>query len=272
MLRALYEHGVVPDMLVGTSVGALNAAFVASRPQEVSTADELARVWNGMQRQDVFPIDLRMLAGGLWGRRDHLVGAQGLARIVRRHLEFDDLADAPIPVHVVAFDLPSAREVLLSAGPAPDAVIAAAAIPGVLPPVRFGEQLLVDAAVVNNTPISHAVALGAQRIYVLPTQDPANPLGTLPRTALDAAVFAFNMRTNDRLQADLVRYQHDAEIIVLPAPNHHRIQPTDFGHARTLTDEALVAARAALDRSPASVRSGTGSAHHLYAVSPPATS
>jgi NTE family protein len=66
MLRALYERGVVPDMLVGTSVGALNAAFVASRPQEVSTADELARVWVTMQRQDIFPVDMRMLVGGLW--------------------------------------------------------------------------------------------------------------------------------------------------------------------------------------------------------------
>jgi NTE family protein len=272
MLRALYERDILPDLFVGTSVGALNAAFVTSRPQEVVTADELARIWTGVERQDVFPLDVYMLVGGLSGWRDHVVGPHALKRIVRRHIGFDDLAESPIPIHVVAFDLISGREVLLSSGPAVDAVLAATAIPGILPPVRMGGRRLVDAGVANNTPISHAVALGAQRIYVLPTQDPANPLGTLPRTALDAAVFAFNMRTNDRLQADLVRYQHDAEIIVLPAPNHHRIQPTDFGHARTLTDEALVAARAALDRSPASVRSGTGSAHHLYAVSPPATS
>jgi NTE family protein len=267
MLRALYEHGVVPDLLVGTSVGALNAAFVASRPQEVSTADELARVWNGMQRQDVFPIDLRMLAGGLWGRRDHLVGAQGLARIVRRHLEFEDLADSPIPLHIVAFDLPSAREVLLSAGPAPDAVIAAAAIPGVLPPVRFGEQLLVDAAVVNNTPISHAVALGAQRIYVLPTQDPSRAVCRLPRNGLDAAMQALGARTRDHLRADLVRYAGQAELIVLPAPNPRGVLPTDFRHARRLTADALAAARGALGDGTAAAPGGPTPAH-LYAVSP----
>jgi NTE family protein len=271
MLRALYEHDIVPDMLVGTSVGALNAAFVASRPQEVVTADELARIWTQVQRHDVFPVDLYMMVGGLSGWRDHMVGPHALRRIVRRHIGFDDLADSPIGIHVVAFDLTSGREVLLSSGPAVDAVLAATAIPGILPPVRIGGRRLVDAAVVNNTPISHAVELGAERIYVLPTQDPCGGIGTLPRNALDAAVFALGVRTNDRLQADLVRYADDAELIVLPAPNHQRTQPTDFGHAQRLTAEGLEAARATLARRPAAVRPGAGSAH-LYAVAPPTPS
>ena len=49
-LRGLYEHGVTPDLLVGTSVGALNAAYVASRPQTPATADALGRVWLGLRR------------------------------------------------------------------------------------------------------------------------------------------------------------------------------------------------------------------------------
>jgi NTE family protein len=267
MLRALYERGVVPDMLVGTSVGALNAAFVASRGQDVSTADELARVWLDMHRQDIFPIDLRMLVGGLWGRRDHVVGAHGLHRIVRRYLQFDDLAESPVPLHVVTFDLVTGREVRLSAGSAVDAVLAAAAIPGILPPVRVGEQRLVDAAVVNNTPISHAVALGAERIYVLSTQDPSRLAGRVPRNALDAALQVLGVRTYDHLKADLVRYASDAELIVLPAPNRPRVQPTDFRHAQRLIADALAAARTALDDDPAVERRGAAPAH-LYVVSP----
>jgi NTE family protein len=267
MLRALYEHGVVPDMLVGTSVGALNAAFIASRGQDVSTADELARVWLDMQRQDIFPIDLRMLVGGLWGRRDHLVGARGLHRIVRRYLQFEDLAQSPIPLHVVAFDLVTGREVLLSAGPAADAILAAAAVPGILPPVRIGEQRLVDAAVVNNTPISHAVALGAERIYVLSTHDPSRLTGRLPRTAVDAAIHALGVRTYDHLKADLVRYASAAELILLPGPNRPRVQPTDFRHAQRLIADALAVARTALADEPAVERRGPAPAH-LYVVSP----
>src|SRR3954465_7299064 len=73
MLRALYEHGITADLLVGTSVGALNAAFVASRPQTEATARELAGIWRDLQREEVFPVSMRALVGGLCRKRDHLV-------------------------------------------------------------------------------------------------------------------------------------------------------------------------------------------------------
>jgi len=118
MLEALYERGIAPDVLVATSVGALNAAFIASRAQTVATARALARVWRELQREDVFPVSLSALVGGVCGRRDHLVPDHGLRRLIRRYLEFDDLAEAPIPLHLVAFDLNQGREVLVSQGPA----------------------------------------------------------------------------------------------------------------------------------------------------------
>src|SRR5207237_8470864 len=92
MLEALYEQGITPDFLVGTSVGALNAAFVASRPQSPQTAGELGRVWRELQRQDVFPLSMSALVGGVCGRRDHLVPDRELRRLVRRYIQFDDLA------------------------------------------------------------------------------------------------------------------------------------------------------------------------------------
>jgi len=69
MLEALYERGIVPDVLVATSVGALNAAFIASRAQTVAAARALARVWRDLRREDVFPVSLSALVGGLCGRR-----------------------------------------------------------------------------------------------------------------------------------------------------------------------------------------------------------
>src|SRR5690242_6842211 len=85
MLEALYERRVIPDILVGTSVGALNAAFVASRAQTVVTARALGSVWRSLQRDDIFPVSLSALVGGLCGRRDHLVPDRGLRRLVQRH-------------------------------------------------------------------------------------------------------------------------------------------------------------------------------------------
>ena len=251
MLRALYERGIAPDLLVGTSAGALNAAFIASRPQTVATAEALARVWRGLHREDIFPINPRMVIGGLTNHRDHLVPDTGLRRLAARHLQIERLEHASVPLHLVAFDLLSGREVRLSDGPALDAVLAAAAIPGVLPPVRQGDRLLVDGGVVNNTPISHAIELGAERIYVLATDDPvvrAVPL--TPRGALDAAVHAFTLLAGARLQSDLARYATAAELIVLPAVNREHIQPTDFDHASRLIAHAFAAARAALDTAP----------------------
>jgi NTE family protein len=256
MLRALYERGITPDLLVGTSAGALNAAFIATRPQTATTAQELAHVWHGLHREDIFPIHPGMVISGLSNHRDHLVPDTGLRRLVGRHLQIERLEHAPIPLHLVAFDVLSGEEVRLSGGTAVDAVLAAAAIPGVLPPVRRGDHLLVDGGVVNNTPISHAVELGAERIYVLPTDGPlARSLPERPRGALDAAVHAFALLVGARLQADIARYSASAELIVLPATNLSHVQPTDFDHASRLIGEALAAARTVLAEGPVAVPS-----------------
>jgi NTE family protein len=251
MLRALYEHGTTADLLVGTSAGALNAAFLASRPQTEATARQLGRIWRDLQRDDVFPVSMRALVGGLCRKRDHLVPDHALRRLVSRNLEFEDLADAATPLHVIAYDVIAGREVLLSDGPAVDAITASASIPGVFPPVAIGDQLLIDGGVANNTPISHAVALGAERVYVLPTQTGPRRIDRPPAGAIDAAIHALTLLVDARFAADLARYANDVELIVLPAPNPHRVQPTDFEHASRLTAEALAACREMLAARPA---------------------
>jgi NTE family protein len=246
MLRALYEHGITADLLVGTSVGALNAAFIASRPPTLATARELERVWSRIERADAFPVSLRTMVGGMAGQRDHLVPARGLRQIVQRHVELDDLADAAVPLSVVAFDVGTGSEAVLSEGPAVDAIVASCSIPGIFPPVRIDGRLLVDGGVVNNTPIRQAIELGAERVYVLPTQGAPCAPPTPPRTALDAAIYALGLLVGSRLEADIARYQNDAELIVLPAANSKRVQPTDFDQSSRLIAEAHAAARDAL--------------------------
>jgi NTE family protein len=251
MLRALYEHGIEPDALVGTSVGALNAA---SRPQTAATARALGRVWLDLQRDDVFPLSMSALVGGVCGRRDHLVPPRGLRQLVCRHLEFGDLADAPIPLHIVAFDVLEGRELLISAGPAVEAVTAAASIPGVFPPVEMAGCRLVDGGVVNNTPISHAVELGANRVYVLRTQDPSRPVRRVPKTALDAALNALALLIESRFRADVISYSQEAEVIVLPLPDTSDVQPTNFEHSGRLISEAYGSTRTFLANRPAAKR------------------
>ena len=249
MLEALYEQGITPDFLVGTSVGALNAAFVASRPQSPQTTTELGRVWRDLQRQDVFPLSMSALVGGVCGRRDHLVPDRELRRLIRRYIQFEDLADAAIPLHLVAFDLIEGRELLLPEGPAVEAIAASASIPGIFPPVAIGEQRLIDGGVVNNTPISHAVELGAERIYILPTQDPHSRPARVPTCARDAAIQGLHLLVGCRVETDVARYSAEAELIMLPAPNAACVHPTSFEHAHRLMTDARAAARTALRRS-----------------------
>jgi NTE family protein len=253
MLEALYERGVRPDLLVGTSVGAINAGFVASRPPTVQTAQDLQRIWRRLSRGDVFPANPVTAGLGFLGLRDHSVSAGSLRRILTRSLEVDRLEDAAIPLHVVAADVLTGEEVLLSAGSAVEAVLASAAIPGVFPPVSWKSRLLTDGAIVNNTPISHAVELGANRIIVLQAIG-SDRLSRPPRGVLAASVTAVSRALTRRFAEDVVRYADAAELVVLPAPRLDGITPTDFGHADELIATGLQRARMLLARGHSVVR------------------
>jgi NTE family protein len=246
MLRGLYERGIKPDLIVGTSAGAMNGAFIASRPQNVATADALAAVWRDLKRGQVFPLNPLTGLLGFLGTRDHLVPASGLRKLIARHVEHDALEDLPIPLHVVAVDVISGEELRLSHGSVGDAVLANVAIPGVVAPVRWEDRTLMDGGVANNTPISHAVELGAERIYVLPTGH-ACALREPPRGALAVALHAISLLTQRRLVDDIQRHERDAQLIVLPPPCPLSIQPIDFAHADELITRSLHDAREFLD-------------------------
>jgi NTE family protein len=108
--------------------------------------------------------------------------------------------------------------------------------------------------VVNNTPISHAVELGAERIYVLPTQDPYSRTTRVPKGALDAAIQGVHLLVGCRLQADIARYSEQADLVLLPAPNAGCVQPTSFEHSQRLIADARAAAQTALRRSAQGAR------------------
>jgi NTE family protein len=246
MLQALYERGITPDLIVGTSAGALNGAYIASRPQAGATAEGLARIWRELRRGHVFPVNPVTGLLGFLGARDHLVPESGLRRLIERHVECQELEKMPIPLHVVSVDVVTGQELRLSHGPVLEAVLASAAVPGVLRPVSWEDRALMDGGVANNTPISHAVELGAERIYVLPTGH-ACALSDPPSGALAMALHAISLLTHRRLIDDIDRHRDDAHLIVMPPPCPLEIQPIDFAHADELIDVARRDARKFLD-------------------------
>jgi NTE family protein len=246
MLRAIYERGIEPDFIVGTSTGALNGAFIASRPMTVETADALEQLWRGLRRGQVFPLNPLTGLFGFLGARDHLVPNSGLRRLITRHAEREQLEQLPVPLHVVAVDVVTGEELRLSSGPLVDAVLASASIPAVLPPVRWEGRSLMDGGIANNTPISQAVELGAREVYVLPTGH-ACALQQPPRGALAMALHALALLTQRRLIDDIEKHRHDAKLIVLPPPCPLAIQPIDFDHADVLSRRGYEEAAAFFD-------------------------
>jgi NTE family protein len=233
MIRALYERGVTPDVIVGTSVGALNGAFIASRPPIPDTAEELAEVWRDLGRGQVFPLNPLTGFLGFFGARDHLISQDGVRKLIEDHIEFTQLEEAPIPFHVIATDLLSGRELRLSHGDAFEAILASAAIPGVFAPVDWGGRKLIDGGVSNNAPIADAIELGAERIYVLPTGSACDLPGP-PRGAVAMLLHAMSLLVMRRLLVEVEALRDRAELIVLPPPCPHAITPIDFSHADEL--------------------------------------
>lgn len=246
MLEALYERGIAPELIVATSAGALNGAFIASREPDIETARALAHVWRGVRRSDVFPANPLSGFVGFIGRRNYLVPDAGLRQLIGRHVEFERLEEAAVPLHVIATDLRTGEERRLSSGPAVEAVIASAAIPGVFPPVSWEGTELIDGGVANNTPISHALELGADEVYVLPTGYTC-ALDEPPRGALAMLLHAMSLLIQQRLIIEIELLKDEARLIVLPPPCPLAVQPIDFSRAGTLIERALTDSRAFLD-------------------------
>ena len=117
MLRALYDRDIKPDLIVGTSVGAVNGAFIASRPFTPATTDELAEIWRGLGRDQVFPLNPLTGFLGFFGARTHLVPERGLRELLVDHIEFQRLEQAAVPFYVITTDVLTGGEVRLSWGP-----------------------------------------------------------------------------------------------------------------------------------------------------------
>jgi NTE family protein len=247
MLQALGERGITPDLVVGTSAGALNAAFVAGHGATSESAMRLADVWTSLHGRGVFAVDVRRAVRALVGGADALCSDHRLRALLRRHLTFDDLSSAAIPLCVVATDLLSGEEVALRDGDAVEAVLASCALPGILPAVHREGRTLVDGALADNAAISQAVADGADQVYVLPSgytcarsRPPRTPFGSIGQAA--------TILIAQRLVADVRTYAGQVDLVVLPPPCPMTVSPLDFGHAAELIARARADTARWLDR------------------------
>ena len=236
MLHALASHGITADMVFGSSVGALNGAYYAGDPT-LEGVRKLEAIWRGLRREDVFPVTWKTLLGFL-RRRDFLVTSHGLRKLIETNLPYRNLEDAKIPVHVIATDILSAETVVLSKGPACDAILASAAIPAAFAPVRVQDLFLADGAISSNTPVRVAVAQGARRLIILPTGY-ACARQTPPIGAVASALHALTLLIARQLISELEGLPPHVDYYVLPPLCPLDGSPYDFSHTAELIERAV---------------------------------
>ena len=171
-----------------------------------------------------------------WVIKDKLACSQ---RPLRYHPRYGGSGrkDAIIPVHVVATDILTGQAVVLSRGPATQAVLASAAIPAAFAPVEIDSRLLCDGAVASNTPVSTAIALGARRLIVLPTGFACAP-ERAPSGALATALHAITLLTARQLVMELERIKQPTQYHILPTACPLGVSPFDFARSPELIDQA----------------------------------
>lgn len=246
MLSELVDRGIRADRVYGASVGAVNGAAYCGDPTPEGMK-HLESVWRSLSGARVFP---RSLGHGPWTflqQRPSVHSAAGLRQVIEDGLDYERLEDATIPLEVVTTSLSDGRERWLTQGPVVEAVLASAAIPAIFPPVLVEGDLLVDGGVVNNVPISRAIAAGATRVYVLL----CGPLHYQPRPArrpVEAVLTGFFVAIHARFSRELALLPEGVEVVVFSGGGDPSADYRDFSGTPELVEAGRAEVSAVLDR------------------------
>lgn len=214
MLRALAECAIEPGVVLGTSVGAINGAFFAADPTAAGV-EHLTGVWSEANLAEMSAGTLFRRVSTLARTRTHL---QSLADVRQRLVEVlpvERVEQLTLPFQCVAASIERAAEHWFDSGLLVDVVLASCSVPGILPPIRIGDEHFIDGGIVNSIPVSRAVALGASEIYVLQVGRLEQALKP-PRWPWEVGLVAFEVARRHRFAHDLTSLPDGVELHVLP--------------------------------------------------------
>jgi NTE family protein len=252
MLRALIDRSIIPDVIVGSSVGALNGAFIAADPT-VATVERMADMWNGLSKREVFGGSLLSQLNTLARHGTYLHSNDGLRQLLvdgfGADLSFEDLA---IPFECIAACIERASAHWFSTGPLTEAVLASCAVPGLLPAVEIEGQHYLDGGLVGSVPIGRAIELGAKRVFVLQVGRLEQPLQP-PTRPWQVALVAFEIARRHHFEDELAGLPDGIELHVLPTGSSAptiSIRYRDTGRVSQRIDAAFDATADYLDKLP----------------------
>jgi NTE family protein len=215
MLAALTDAGVTPDLVLGSSVGALNGAAIAASPTK-ETVKRLTELWKALGTDGVFSSSLFGQLKTLVSSRTHLHTNDRLRELMEEQAPGQLIEDLEVPFQCVAVSIESARVRWFDRGPVSDAVLASCAVPGLLPPVLIDGEHYLDGGLVDSLPLGRAIALGATTIYVLHVGRIERPLAA-PRWPWEVGLVAFEVARRSRFMDDLGNVPAGVTVHVLPS-------------------------------------------------------
>lgn len=240
ILKAVTEHGVVPDLLIGVSAGSVNASLFAWN-SDVDALRRLEGVWRSIRRRDLLRVNPARIALAATGRRPSFIDNRHGEAFLRRHLGRRLLEDAPIRLGVVATDLTTGRPLLLTHGDAASAVVASSAFPGVYPPVTRDGLTLIDGGVTADIPLDQAVAMGARSALVISV--PMLSESPAPTRAIDILFRASTFGVEAHGRTTMARPPADLEVVEIPTPPS-AITTFAVGRTAMVIDEAYTSTTA----------------------------
>jgi NTE family protein len=214
MIKALFEQGIIPDFFVGTSVGAINSAFMCGN-STLEGVDELEKIWISVRRKDIFPVNIFSTIVNILKRGNFLVSPDGLRKLLEKNIRYNTLADARIPCLLIATDLMTGEQVVLSSGNVINAVLASTALPGIYPHVEMMGRCLIDGSLSGDTPLSVAAEYGAEEVFILPAGY-HKTLDKAPSGLIDIFAHSLNILIDHQFLRDIEIYQKDILIHIIP--------------------------------------------------------
>jgi NTE family protein len=229
MLQALEKTGVRPDLVVGTSIGALNGVFVAAEPD--TAVGRLTGLWSDDSAREVFGARVWARLWTLARSGTHLHSAEPLRRMLDELLPARTFAEMAVPFQCVAAGIETAMAHWFSDGPVIPAVLASCAAPGLLPPVKVDGRHYFDGGLVHSIPVGRAVALGARTIYVLQVGRVERELAP-PRRPWEVGMVAFEIARRHRFFEEMAALPEGLTVHVLPAGGQPQKAGVDYSQMR----------------------------------------
>ena len=242
MIRALLEHEIVPDLVVGVSVGALNGALLAARPE--SAVVELTELWSRISRRAIFgrnPLGIvRNLVRDGALCRPSLLGA-----LIDSHLGARTFDDLSIPFAAVVTAASTGAPELLTTGHLRTALLASAAIPGIFPRVTIGGRVFLDGGVSANVPIRQAIAFGARTVISLDAS-PSTPPSAFPGRIVGGLLHSVNLMIRNQQAHDITQLSQHHVIATIPSMTPPDVSSFDFKATARLIEASYASAAAAI--------------------------